>query len=561
MPTLVCTPIPVVEVHAALRDAALAAEHGADLVEYRIDGYFSGSGDTEEEAGVLRLVRESPLPCIVTCRPIWEGGEYDGDDSARVSLFERLGAAEDPAERPRYLDVELAAYTRSANLRQKVNLAVDHPKQQRDVTTSLILSTHDFEERPSDLTRRLLAMADEDACRVMKIAYRARSLRDNLDLVDLLGQARELGKPAVALGMGAFGLMSRVLAPKFGAFLTFASLRDESATAPGQPTLDELLHRYRFRSIGRATKLYGVIGWPVEHSQGPVLHNRVFDELDWDGVYLHLPVPADGGAPEASDAAFKATLLAMIHDPRLDFAGASVTLPHKERLLHLARAEGWTVSAIAERSGAANTLAVHRDAQGKAVRIEIDNTDASAAAAVLAEAMPDGLSERRVAVLGAGGVARGIVAGCLAAGASVEVFARSADRAASLASAFDAGAVRPRAWEDRPGDSVAAVVNATPIGMAGGPDPAGSPLDASAVGTLAAGGAVVFDTVYTPRRTPMLAAAQSAGCRTADGWSMFLRQARAQSAVWTGRSATDAMLTRIFESVDVSRGDASDGRG
>ncbi|MEO0483741.1 MAG: type I 3-dehydroquinate dehydratase [Planctomycetota bacterium] len=209
MPTLVCVPITVVDVPAALRDADEAASGGADLVEFRIDAFFSGSGDAgeqaAEEAGVLRLVRESPLPCIVTCRPAWEGGDYDGDDSARVSLFERLGAADDPAERPRYLDMELAAYTRSANLRQKVNLAVDHPAQRRDLSTSLILSTHDFEERPADLTRRLLKMADEDACRVMKIAYRARSLRDNLDLFDVLGQARDLGKPAATAGEGASG--------------------------------------------------------------------------------------------------------------------------------------------------------------------------------------------------------------------------------------------------------------------------------------------------------------------------------------------------------------------
>src|SRR5262245_59108972 len=114
MPTLVCVPLMVHDLHAALADAQAAKDAGADLVEYRIDEFFSGSGDEREEKAVVRLVSESPLPCIVTCRPVSEGGHYDGDDVARVSLFERLGTAAGPGEHPpRFIDVELATYSRS----------------------------------------------------------------------------------------------------------------------------------------------------------------------------------------------------------------------------------------------------------------------------------------------------------------------------------------------------------------------------------------------------------------------------------------------------------------
>src|SRR5690349_14457802 len=131
---------------SALADARAAKDAGADLVEFRIDDVFSGSGDETEDKLVLRLVGQSPCPCIVTCRSALEGGHYDGDEMARVSLYERLGTAAGAGELPpRYLDIEYSAYGRSANIRQKVNLAVDHPAQVRDLRTSLILSMHDFQ--------------------------------------------------------------------------------------------------------------------------------------------------------------------------------------------------------------------------------------------------------------------------------------------------------------------------------------------------------------------------------------------------------------------------------
>src|SRR5215831_6344427 len=107
MPSLVCVPIMVQEPASALADAMAARDAGADLVEFRIDEFFSGSGDELETKAVVRLVAESPLPCIVTCRVASEGGQYDGDDDERVSLYERLGRSEGKGERPpRYIDVE-----------------------------------------------------------------------------------------------------------------------------------------------------------------------------------------------------------------------------------------------------------------------------------------------------------------------------------------------------------------------------------------------------------------------------------------------------------------------
>ena len=548
----------------------MAREMGADLVEYRVDEFFSGGGGGEESAslgdeiaGVVDLVSRSPVACIATCRPTWEGGAYDGPEDARVSLFEALGTLEPPlGHPPRYIDFELAAYEKSANVRQKVHLAVDHPERGRSMSPSLILSIHDFEGRPADFSRRVLAAQRQEACRVVKVAYRARSLRDNLELFDVLA-ARE--RPTIALGMGEFGLMSRVLAGKFGGFLTFASLRKAEVTAPGQPTIRELLETYRFRSIGSGTRVYGVVGWPVGHSMSPAVHNAGFGAVGHDGVYVPLPIAA-GEDREASYVSFKATMRSLMEHEGLGFAGCSVTLPHKENLVRLAgemsgRGGDVRIDDEARLCGAGNTL-VRDDAgvrgAGGGATWRVMNTDASAARACLEEAMGS-LEGKRVVVVGAGGVGRTIAAACVGAGAEVRLLARDGGKAEAVAQALRErltalessvdgarriGRLASGAIGDADWAGVDAVVNATPVGMAGGPAPDGSVIDVAAVARSSAG-AVVFDTVYNPAETALLGAAREAGLATMDGVRMFVRQAALQFEAWTGQAAPVDLFERV----------------
>ena len=544
MHTLICVSIMVDDDEAALRDADEAKRAGADLVEWRVDEVFHGEGDDHGTQRVDRLVAQSPLPCIVTCRPTWEGGSYDGDDAARVALFERLGTSDNP---PRYIDVELAAYTRSENLRRKVNLAVDHPEQRRDVHTSLILSIHDFDGRPADLSRRLLTMRDELAARVTKVAFRARSLRDNLELFDLPAQQ---GRPTIALGMGEFGVLSRVLAPKFGGFLTFASLRPAEATAPGQPTVDELLNIYRFREIGPDTRVYGVIGYPLGHSLSPRVHNAGFAQRGIDAVYLPMPI-VGAPDPETSYASFKATVGELVDHPGLDFAGASVTQPHKQNLVRFARERGWTIDATAEAIGAGNTLSIARDSNGAIVSAEVANTDAPAAAACLKDAM-GGIDGKRVAIFGAGGVARAVAYGAAQQGAHVSVFSRTPEPGERLASELGRtprGSIQACSVSKLDPSAFSAIVNCTPIGMAGGPEPEGN-IVPEAVFAHAQPGTVFFDTVYTPELTPMLRESLSRGFAIIRGTEMFVRQAVAQFSMWTGGPPPTELFNQLVRTAD-----------
>jgi 3-dehydroquinate dehydratase/shikimate dehydrogenase len=552
MPTFLCVPITVHDETQAAADAHDAKAGGADLVEFRVDEVFAG--DLEAPAGgphpevlmLERLITACPLPCIVTCRSAAEGGAYDGDDADRVSLYERLGTAP-PGHAPTYLDLELAAYTRSANLKQKVNLAVKHPGQHREVGPSLILSAHDFTGRPADLSRRVLAMQAEPACAVAKVAYKARSLRDNLELFELLATR---SKPMIALAMGEFGLASRVLAPKFGAFLTFAALRPAAATAPGQPTLRDLLDLYRFRAIGPRTAVYGIIGWPVGHSKSPLVHNAAFAELEHDAVYLPMPIPTpDTGTPDDAYLLFKATLLDLVHDPRLTFRGASVTIPHKEHLLRLAREQGWTIDPIAAGVGAANTLVVERKPDGGFHHAAILNTDVAGLVDPLHDAAGN-LQGANAAVVGAGGAARAAAYGLARAGATVVLYNRDHDKARAvsddLAAAGTPG-IRAMPLDALPKTCCGIYVNCTPVGMAGGPAPDASPIPVALTESKnRTSRPIVLDTVYNPVCTPLLKAAQAAGWTTIDGVRMFVRQACLQSLAWTGHHPdADAMDHRV----------------
>jgi 3-dehydroquinate dehydratase/shikimate dehydrogenase len=479
------------------------------------------------------LLAGSPAPSIVTCRDESEGGEYGGGDEPRAALYEAALLGESP---PRYVDIELATWRRSPSLRERLGAALAESRRRRDVHPALILSVHDFDRRPANLLQHVESMTVEPECSVIKVAWRARSLRDNLEALDLLAERR---KPMITLCMGSLGLMSRVLAPKLGGLLVYAADEPGAGTVPGQPGVGELRDLYGFDRIGPQTRVYGVVGWPVEHSLSPAVHNAGFAVTGHDGVYLPLPVPAEYEH-------FKATVGMLTDHERLDFRGASVTAPHKENLVRFAGERGWGVDEQARRIGAANTLSVAGDGT-----IECFNTDGPAALAALCAAMdlePPGLAATKVAVLGAGGVARAVAAAVSHAGARVTVFGRSRRRVEALAAALDgqpgAGGEPARVEAGKPaalaGGGFDVYVNCTPLGMTGGPGEDQSPLP-EAVGLDA--GVTVFDCVYAPKRTPLIARAEAAGAGAVSGMDMFLRQAAMQFERWTGETPPPDVFT------------------
>ncbi|MCC5828851.1 MAG: shikimate dehydrogenase [Phycisphaeraceae bacterium] len=500
----------------ALRQAAMAAEHGADLVEFRIDG-FSGS---DEEVG--QLIDASPIPCILTCRHEDEGGREDMTPARRI---ERLLAGLKAGQGPAYVDVELTQWQAQAELREALMPWLDHPGNPGRRQTGLILSTHDFVGRPADLYQRIEAMAASPAARVIKVAWRARSLYDNLEAFELIGQQF---KPTIAICMGDHGLPSRVLARKFNALLTFASPPGHQAAAPGQPDVVELKNLYRWDDQHADTEVYGVIGHPVGHSMSPAIHNAGFSEIGHNGVYVLMPVQ-----PEWES--FKAVVRSWLDLPSLNFRGASVTIPHKENLLRFVGEQGGHVEPLAELIGAANTLSIREDGG-----LMASNSDYAAALDALCAALGierEGLAGRRVVVLGAGGAARAIVAGLAQYGATVIIYNRTQARAEELAAAFSSlpGKVVAGPWEKRCQSCCPIVINCTPLGMH--PKEEDTPWPTEEMPDSFGDDAVVFDTIYNPLKTRLIRDAQARGCRIITGDEMFIRQAATQFELWTGKAA------------------------
>lgn len=255
------------------------------------------------------------------------------------------------------------------------------------------------------------------------------------------------------------------------------------------------------------TRASCLIGWPAAHSRSPLIHHYWLRQFGIEGGYSIEAVPPEGFAEF------------VLHLSTHGFVGANVTIPHKERALALTAPDE-----RARAVGAANTLWYDGDLlRSTNTDIEgfINNLDASA---------PGWDKIEDALVLGAGGSSRAVVFGLIERGIKrVHLANRTIERAQALADQFGAN-VHPVAW-DAIGDVLpraALLVNTTSLGMKGQPS-----LDLD-IGLLPSHAAVA-DLVYVPLQTPLLAAAQARGLKTADGLGMLLHQAVRGFELWFGR--------------------------
>ncbi|WP_130471695.1 shikimate dehydrogenase [Candidatus Magnetaquicoccus inordinatus] len=262
------------------------------------------------------------------------------------------------------------------------------------------------------------------------------------------------------------------------------------------------------------TRLLGVIGHPVAHSLSPAIHNPALAWLGLNMRYLAFPVHPD----QLATAVRGFVAMGML--------GFNATVPHKEALLPLMD----HLEPLAQRIGAVNTVRI--DEQGK---LHGYNTDAPGFVDSLMESHPLDLPTSNVLLLGAGGAARGVVAGLLEAGCQrITVANRTPARAQQLlhdlAAHYPAAALQaaPLQEELLPMGDYDLLINTTLLGLHGDPS---LPLSPQRLPSRA----VVCDIVYNPPETPLLQAARLQGLATLNGLGMLLQQASRAFTLWTGQ--------------------------
>ena len=268
------------------------------------------------------------------------------------------------------------------------------------------------------------------------------------------------------------------------------------------------------RLITGKTKLLGVIGHPVEHSLSPAMHNAAIAHLGLDYVYLPFPI-----APQNLE-------IAIAGFAAIDVVGFSVTIPHKQAIMPLLS----EITPLAQAIGAVNTVSRQNN------QWVGTNTDIEGFIAPLQTTYKQDWSQKVAVILGNGGAARAVVAGCHQLGfAKIHVVGRNVQRLQEFGNSWNNSPIsenlQVHQWEELPKliPQANLLVNTTPIGMY--PKVDESPLSVEEIANLPKG-AIAYDLIYIPKPTQFLEQAEKQGAIAIDGLEMLVQQGVAALKIW-----------------------------
>lgn len=500
-PARVCVPVCVQRASDLATTIERAAEV-ADIVELRLDCLDENERDSARPLLSGHLDRAG-TQSILTLRSAEQGGHASADVESRRRFWTSLRDL--PGNSLIDLELDLA-----------LDFAHERPAESWMDWSRVICSHHDFAGVPSDMEGIYERMAATPA-RILKIAVQSDDATDCLPVFRLLERAQQENREMIAIAMGPAGIMTRILGPSRGSFVTYGSLDDESATAPGQVTARELREVYRIDQIDRQTEIFGIVGNPVGHSLSPYIHNAAFAAAQLNAVYIPF---------EVRDV--NQFMRWMVHPKsrELDWnlRGLSVTAPHKSVVMSCL---DW-IEPAAKQIGAVNTIVIRDDG------LHGYNTDATGFIEPLRRKFGS-LKDARCAIVGAGGSARAAVWALRKDGAHVALFTRDPDKARPLSEELE---IEASLLSSASFDDFDIVINTTPLGMRGSREH-----NSAVLADQFRGVRLAYDLVYNPLETRFLREARAAGAETLGGIEMLLTQGVEQFRLWVGNEP-DAQVMR-----------------
>jgi 3-dehydroquinate dehydratase / shikimate dehydrogenase len=493
-PAKICVPV-CVQRASDLAAAIERAAEVADIVELRLDCLAEGEHDTAVSLLAGQLL-SADVPIILTLRSREQGGRNSIDHEARRRFWTSFQDLPSNC----LIDLELDLVLEFAARKTRAEPWLDWSR--------VICSHHDFRSVPADLEEIYERMAATPA-RVLKIAVQAEDATDGLQIFALLDRARRDSREMIAIAMGPAGIITRILGPSHGSFLTYGSLDDDNATAPGQLLAKQLRDGFRIKQIDDKTQVMGIIGKPVGHSLSPYVHNAAFAAAQINAVYIPF---------EVVDAARFIRRMAHPRSRELEWrlSGLSVTAPHKSTVLDQM---DW-LDPVAKKIGAVNTIVAREN------ELHGYNTDAAGFLEPLRHKFGS-LKDARCSIIGAGGGARAAMWALRNAGAQVALFVRDPGKARHVSEEF---AIEAQSLSSAAFDGFEIVVNATPVGTRGSREH-----ETVATANQFRGVRLAYDLVYNPIETRFLREARAAGAETLGGIEMLLAQAIEQFKLWTGK--------------------------
>ena len=446
-----------------------------DVCELRLD--LLSHSEVAKAADFPSMV---DIPVILTLRRVSDGGKCTLQEKARRSLLI------DTMKNGGFSYVDIEDDVKKSDVEEAAH----------SLGMKVIRSYHDFEGVPADIFSRVHSLASRGD--VAKIAVTPHNTADVMTLFRINEELKDV--PKIIIGMGEWGVATRILYKKMGSILTFGS--NGKAVAPGMISARELKLLYRADQLNDNTGIYGIVGNPVMHSLSPQIHNPGFHKIHYNAVYV----------PFLSESIRSFLTLAEM----LRMRGFSVTVPFKVDVVKYLG----NITREVKQIGSCNTV----------VRVpnmwKGTNTDYYGFIHPIEKEIDDDRIKSAL-VIGAGGAAKAIVWALKMRNVKVMIVNRTKSKADELARLYGVGSDSLDNISRYEG-KVDLVVQATNMGLHPYEDV--NPAE----NFHFSGKEIAYDIVYKPKYTKFLIAAEKAGCSLKFGWDMLMEQGKLQFESFTG---------------------------